>query len=120
MIPPDVYPGRFGLLITTLLMMINMFMGVMHSTPNSGGINQIQVWLLSCIFFVFASGTIYFVILLQMELSKYFPICKHPGRRPKLDNICLILAPVTFIIFIILYISVISNLEIKPPEFVSE
>ena len=40
---------------------------------------------------------------------------KNPRLRP-----LNLLAPVTFIIFIILYISVISNIKIKPPEFVSE
>ena len=113
LIPPEAYPGRVGLLLTTFLMLTNMFMGVMQSTPTSGGINQIQVWLLSCILFVMASGIAYFIILLQIEMSKY-EFCKRykPGKRPVLDNIFLILSPTVFFLFLIIYFPVVSTAEL--------
>merc|ERR1712110_169554 len=59
-IPPEVYPGRIGLLLTTLLVLINIFMGIMESTPTGvETVNQIQLWLVICIVFVFLTVVIY-------------------------------------------------------------
>lgn len=42
-IPVDAIPGRIGLIITTLLSLINIANSAFSNSPNSHGINQIQV-----------------------------------------------------------------------------
>ena len=113
LIPPNVYPGRIGLLLTTFLMLTNMFIGVTQTSPTSGGINQSQLWLLSCIFFVFSSSMVYFIILLQMEFSQY-AFCKgikYEGRH-FLDNVGLILSPLLFSAFVAIYFNFITSKEL--------
>ena len=67
LIPPEAYPGRIGLLLTTLLVLVNIFIEVMENTPISGGINQIQLWLLFCIGYVFLAVLIYAIILCEIQ-----------------------------------------------------
>ena len=102
LIPPEVYPGRIALLLTTLLVLINIFIGVMENTPMSGQINQMQFWLLTCIIFVIISVFIYALILAHIQFP--YGICKI--RRPSrhfLDNVGIVIMPVVFIFFATVY-----------------
>ena len=113
LIPPNVYPGRIGLLLTTFLMLTNMFIGVTQTSPTCGGINQSQLWLLSCIIFVFSSSMVYFIILLQMEFSQCTSCkrIKYEGRH-FLDNAGLILSPLLFSAFVAIYFTFITSKEL--------
>ena len=102
LIPPEVYPGRFGLLLTTLLVLVNIFIGIMQTTPMSGQINQIQSWLLACIIFVFLSVFIYAMILAHIQFP--YGICKtRSPSRHFLDNIGIVIMPIIFIFYAIVY-----------------
>ena len=103
-IPPEAYPGRVGLLLTTLLVLINSFNNVMANTPAGDGVlNRVQRWIILCICFVKLSVLIYAMVLCQMTLFKgKFKVS--PPNRAMLDNIGLIFIPLTFMIFLIVYV----------------
>ena len=103
LIPPEVYPGRIGLLLTTLLVLVNIFLDVMESTPMSGSINQVQFWLLSCIGFVSLAVFIYSMIMCTIQFSFLNGIYKNNPKRHIFDNFGLIFVPITFIIHAIIY-----------------
>ena len=50
LIPPDVIPGRMGLLITLLLVLINLFNSI--KSPPATSPSALAIWILACIFFV--------------------------------------------------------------------
>ena len=102
LIPPEVYPGRIALLLTTLLVLINIFIGIMQTTPMSGQINQMQFWLMTCIIFVIMSVFIYALILAHIQFP--YGICKtrNPSRHV-LDNIGIIIMPIVFIFYAVVY-----------------
>ena len=74
-------------------------MGIMESTPTGvETVNQIQLWLVICIVFVFLTVVIYALILCQMQFYK--------GKQPKrygLDNFGMVFIPITFILYVIIY-----------------
>ena len=111
--PPDCYPGRLGFLLTTFLVLVNMFMGVLYAVPMTDGINFMAMWLLSCILFVFAALLEYAIILNYKNTrksNKSQDVLKTPPKtKPKdaillLDSYSRICFPVTFFIFIIFFI----------------
>ena len=102
LIPPEVYPGRIALLLTTLLVLINIFIGVMETTPMSGQINQMQFWLMTCIIFVIMSVFIYALILAHIQFP--YGICKtRSPSRHFLDNVGIVIMPVVFMFFATVY-----------------
>ena len=104
LIPPEAYPGRIGLLLTTLLVLINIFIDVIEHTPTSDGINNVQSWLLTCIMFVVSTLMIYALILCQIQFSIKFGVCKIvPTKRNTLDNIALIVVPLAFSLYVLSY-----------------
>ena len=104
MIPPEAYPGRIGLLLTTLLVLINIFIDVIEHTPTSDGINNVQSWLLTCIMFVVSTLMIYALILCQIQFSIKFGVCKIvPTKRNTLDNVALIVVPLAFSLYVLSY-----------------
>ena len=50
LISPDVIPGRMGLLITLLLVLVNLFNSI--KDPPATSPSALDVWILSCVFFV--------------------------------------------------------------------
>ena len=63
LIKPEVVPGRMALLITLFLVLTNIFNGVKASAPVSKRLNAIDLYLVVCIFLVFAALVEYAVIL---------------------------------------------------------
>ncbi|KAJ9582579.1 hypothetical protein L9F63_023067 [Diploptera punctata] len=67
LVSPEMVPGRMVLLVTNLLSLVTMFEAIRASAPPSLGVKSIDVWLLSCIVFVFLALLEYAVILYRMK-----------------------------------------------------
>ena len=63
LVPPAIVPGRMALLVTLFLMLVNISTSATAHSPKSDQINALQVWLLTCIMFVFLALLEYAVIL---------------------------------------------------------
>ena len=123
MIKPEVVPGRMALLVTTLLVLINIFNGVKSNAPTSTSLNAIDLYLVFCIGSVFLALVEYSMVLFNeksKESSKKLwvpPAIHHdnssskviqawpekPSSRNKLDCTSLILFPFLFITFNVIY-----------------
>ena len=89
LIKPEVIPGRMALLITLFLVLTNIFNGVKASAPVSKRLNALDLYLVVCIFLVFAALVEYAVILfMQKKLRQpLFPGKLAPvDRRKSTDN----------------------------------
>ena len=63
-IPPDVVPGRMGLLVTVFLMLINIFISTKRYTPPSNGfLNAADMFVVACICHVFLGFIEYAFVL---------------------------------------------------------
>ena len=102
LIPPEAYPGRVSLLLTTLLTLASLSLGLMATTPNSGSANLVDIWFLFCLGFVFVSLMVYAIILFQIEFPK-FKCRSAKQKRHSLDNYALFLSPVFFLLFMVIY-----------------
>ena len=107
LVPPDVYPGRIALLLTALLTLINLSI---NRPPSSGKIDRLQIWMVSCIGFVFASILNYALILFQVEMGCLGKrLCKFKVQNPRrnlLDNLALIIFPILFAIYSFCYFTI--------------
>ena len=103
LVPPEAYPGRISLLLITFLAMINIFVSIMESTPISGKINKIQLWLLSCIGFVFWTVIEYAIILCLIRFAPKNALLKMKAKGNILDDVSLFMIPFAFIIFMFAY-----------------
>ena len=102
LIPPEAYPGRVSLLLTTLLTLASLSLGLMATSPNSGSANLVDIWFLFCLGFVFVSLMVYATILFQIEFPKFK--CKSAKqKRHSLDNYALCLSPILFFLFMVIY-----------------
>ena len=101
------YPGRIALLLTALLSLINLSI---KRPPSSGKVDRLQIWMISCIGFVFASILTYALILFQIEMNclgkmlRKFKV-QNP-RRNLLDNLALIFFPILFAIYSFCYFTI--------------
>ena len=80
LIPPDVIPGRMGLLITLLLVLINLFNSI--KDPPATSPSALDVWILSCIFFVTLALAAYASLL---YLKKAASFCKQQAINSEVD-----------------------------------
>merc|ERR1719361_2189119 len=60
--------GRMALLVTLFLVLVNIFNAITNNSPKADGLNALQGWVLTCIFFVFGSLLEYSVILLHLKI----------------------------------------------------
>merc|ERR1719150_3074485 len=67
LVKPEVVPGRMAMLVTLFLVLINIFNSVREQAPISSSLNAVDLYLVVCIFFVFAALIEYAVILLFMK-----------------------------------------------------
>ncbi|CRL03247.1 CLUMA_CG016439, isoform A [Clunio marinus] len=72
LIIPTIVPGRMVLLVTTLLSLVTMFDGVRNNSPDALELKCIEVWLLSCTFFVFLALMEYFVVLFGIRYDSHW------------------------------------------------
>jgi len=90
LIPPDIVPGRMALLITLFLVLVNIFNNVNTNSPKAEGLTAIELWMLACILFVFASLVVYAVVLYlkqKKSLDASQPCeCERQSRHTELDK----------------------------------
>merc|ERR1719468_968577 len=67
LVKPEVVPGRMAMLVTLFLVLINIFNSVREQAPISSSLNAVDLYLVVCIFFVFAALIEYAVILLLLK-----------------------------------------------------
>ena len=71
-IPPDVVPGRMGLLVTVFLMLITLFISVKRDAPPSNGfLNAADMFVVACICHVFLGCIEYAFVLLGFGKTKF-------------------------------------------------
>ncbi|KAJ9582577.1 hypothetical protein L9F63_023065, partial [Diploptera punctata] len=70
LVKPDIVPGRMVLLVTNLLSLVTLFEASRVSAPPAVGIKFVDIWVLSCIGFVFLALLEYAIILFQIRKMK--------------------------------------------------
>ena len=123
MIPPEVVPGRMALLITLLLVLVNLFGTVIETQPPTQYPTYLDIWMLTCILFVCAALKTYAFLLLQLKLKRHHLqimkvkpladksskenisaiLAQNPVMSWDLDMWCLILFPMAFLVFNLVY-----------------
>ena len=121
LIPPEVVPGRMGLLATILLVLINIFIGSKSGAPISNGLNAFDIFLVLCIINVFISCLEYAIVLMKDRIQdkQLSPAgilkprkCSTLNENGKatanvckinLDKLSLVFIPISFLIMILLY-----------------
>jgi len=71
-LPPESIPGRTGMAMTTLLTLASMFGAVRQNTPKVSYVSALDVWMCSCIVFVFVV-LLEYVIILSLMYRKSSP-----------------------------------------------
>lgn len=130
LIPPDMVADRMGLLLTIFLVLANIATGARVLSPNSGSMTVLDSWLLACTAFVAVALCEYTLILYskfsrqrKLEgIKRVHVLPSHLVKNTKntssisnernenklslnkMDKISLIAAPVTFALFVILYV----------------
>ena len=134
-IKPEVVPGRIALLVTTFLVLVNVFNSAKSQAPVSEHLNAIDVYLVGCIAHVFLALMEYAIMLFH-DTSRAFCNAKSQGKtndlsspvgmmmksldlkqetrqigqcrccKYSLDELSLVLFPVCFATFIIVYVAI--------------
>ena len=112
----DAVPGRLGLLLTLLLMMINLNNSVSSTIPKSSNVTPITIWIVGSIAFVFLALLEYAIILYIVkfvEVKKILKtkpvkkICETEDKLAQLtlymDRIALAVFPAVYVLFVIVY-----------------
>ena len=107
----DAVPGRLGLLLTLLLMMINLSNTVSRSIPKSDNMCPLILWIVMSIIFVSLALLEYLCILINV---KFFGSNKIPGRVEayhnvgewalNLDKVALFVFPFGYLIGIFVFV----------------
>ena len=123
-IRPEVVPGRMGLLVTILLVLINIFIGIKSKAPISSGLNAFDVFLVICIGQVFIACLEYAMVLLMMDSKDQASIAPFQKRshsfkgkdnkkkdsrkmeQIKLDKLSLVVFPILYSFMIFIYFCV--------------
>ena len=111
----EVVPGRLGLLLTLLLMMINMSNSISLSIPKSDGMCPLIAWIyISMIFNIFAIFE-YFIILIKVKFGENKCQVKAKKMRSEkvknvkdwatgLDKTSLVIFPLAYLMSVIIFI----------------
>ena len=70
LIPMDKIAARMILLVALFLMLVNLFNAILTYTPKASGPTAIEVWMISCIFFVFGAIAELAIILIRRQSNK--------------------------------------------------
>ena len=128
-IKPEVVPGRVALLVTTFLVLVNVFNSAKSQAPVSKHLNAIDVYLVGCIGHVFLA-LIEYAVVLFLYTNMISCVTKHNDLSPSvgsiincrkenmyenskgrycnnwIDRISLIFFPSCYIIFIFVYLAI--------------
>ena len=58
LVPPAAYPGRMGMLVVLVLVIINIMLKVVEMSPMSSGICGLTLWTIICLITVSYCGSI--------------------------------------------------------------
>ena len=130
LIPPDVVPGRMAMLITLFLVLTNIFNMITANSPNVEGMTAIAAWMLVCIFFVFGALVGYAYLLWKKKKSclkkkkirkeceemRKFRQMKKDDFRGRVDDVFLVVFPIMFLIFNLLYWPLCLQTEVMYPD----
>ena len=108
---------RASLLVTVLLVLVSMFLSVLSTAPKASTLTAMEVWVVSCLILVFFAVAEYGLLLhtTSKEVSKtsnsqdLMILKKKSQSIHKLDKIAIVVLPVLFIIFNIMYWSVYTT-----------
>ena len=129
-INPHIVPGRMGLLVTLLLVLVNIFNSFKNSSPPSTNLNALDVYLMICISHVFCALMQYAVVLFLGNLNigianvsfqkehdddqshstkcitrnQYYDKIQHQQPMSTFDLTSLVVFPLLFIFCLIIYI----------------
>ena len=107
-------------MVTTLLVLVNIFNSVLVSTPSEPGrLTALALWIVACIGFVFLSLLSYIFILVRLRWLKtdsadggYQPPCDNQKKlKVNIDLVMLGINVVTFLGFSTIYILHIYIME---------
>ena len=129
LINPDIVPGRMGLLVTLLLVLINVFNGFKNSSPPSTNLNALDAYIIICICHVFCVLVEYAIVLflgnsyIRNSLVQCYIVYEenqlHSTRNERnqinserqlhqlinmFDSTSFIMFPVVFIICLLIYV----------------
>ena len=107
LIPPMAYPARCVLLVTSLLVLVNLFNAALTSTPsNPGGLTALSIWILGCIAAAFTALVFYVFILVRMNImdgEESSAVEPKQIKNKTFDRLFLALHIGLFILFTIIY-----------------
>ena len=103
-IPPEIVPGRAGVLVTVMLVLVNLFLNITSKSPNTDSLTAISCWMIGCILFVALALMEYAIIL----FSKHIISFKNPySVKSKifayLDSFSLLIFMLLFIVFNVVF-----------------
>ena len=108
LINPDVVPGRLGLLLTLLLMLINLNNSVAASSPVSAKLNPLLVWIITSEAFVFLALTEYALILASSKFCgksnvkpAKFEQSSKEVKGQRLDKLSVVSFPLLYFSFVV-------------------
>ena len=98
-------PGRMALLVTLFLVLTEIYTNVANQSPVSNSTNQLSLWVIACILFVFGALMEY-AGLLFVRYQSYIDsdeAFKNANRMKTIDLFFFTTFPITFIIFNVIY-----------------
>ena len=98
-------PGRMALLVTLFLVLTEIYTNVANQSPVSNSTNQLSLWVIACILFVFGALMEY-AGLLFVRYQSYIDsdeAFKNASRMKTIDLFFFTTFPITFIIFNVIY-----------------
>ena len=105
------------------MVLVNLFGTVIETQPPTQYPTYLDIWMLACILFVYAALDTYAYLLLQLKLKRQYPqikkvkpladesseeniseiLAQNLGTSWDLDMWCLILFPLAFLVFNLVY-----------------
>merc|ERR1719411_884844 len=85
-LPPESIPGRVTMAMTTLLTLAAMFGAVRQSTPRVSYVSALDIWMCTCIIFVFFALLEYVVVLCLINHCKMTGNTKSVNNDPSINS----------------------------------
>jgi len=95
-VPAESVPGRVGMGMTTLLTLTAMFSSVRQNVPRVSYVSLLDIWMLSCMIFVFSCILEFIVVTVHLRSGK-----KALGER--IERVAKLVIPLAFLVFNLAY-----------------
>ena len=98
-------PGRMALLVTLFLVLTEIYTNVANQSPVASSINQLSLWVIFCILFVFGALMEYAGLLFVRYQSYNYAddTFKNGNLMKTIDLFFFITFPIIFVIFNVIY-----------------